>query len=700
MASLGASVLYLLTSPSLYRASARLSVNDSTVSLSDVGQTLTDTKEIGGSDPIVTQAELVKSQGVLKRGLESYTSQANNESIPSVKQLQENIEVRIIPATTILELTYISENPERAAKLLNAITEAAVAENTEVIRQEASVVRTFLEGQIPIQASKLARAEQAESLYRQENSLISETTQVEELIRGLAALEQEERTLVADLNEALTREDQLQRITGVTTPGNAYTAVQIGQDPQLDELSSQITELEADLSDARSRLGDEHPDLLALLDQRADLYASFDQRFERITGAENSTESLAENELSQDIMAQYISGAIEADAIDSRLQTVRANIGQLRTQAANQPLLQQPLAALIREKEEAAASLKLLQSKLEEARLAEAQLNSNIRVVGQAELPEEAISPQPAAVLVMGLFAGSVLAASAVLLLDLLDPSLHNSREVEDLVDLPVLGVLGHMPPSLVNTNGLVTFLDNPDWVEPYRSLLKNIDSQHLVQGFSKRSQTNGKGLPATPPTLNQQLPKTVVISSIREGEGKSTVTLYLGAVAAMLGRRTLIVEVDSHSSVHKYLQARSQPGLTNIIYQQRAYADVIQATTLNKLSVLPYGQLLERPSALLESEAIWQFLTQVQNQYDLVLIDASPAGTSADATTLSQLTDGLVLVVRPNFTSRDAVSQTLDQLRKGGANLSGIALNHTVPPKERNVALPTTASSHLAVTR
>ncbi|MGB2923924.1 MAG: GNVR domain-containing protein [Limnothrix sp.] len=694
--SLGTSALYLLSSSSLYEASARLSVNDSTVSLSEVGQTLTDNKEIGGADPIVTQAELVKSQRVLKRGLESYASQsASKEVLPDVKQLQKDIQVRIIPATTILELTYISENPEQVASLLNAIVEAAVAENTEFIRQEASTVVTFLEGQIPIQATKLARIEQVESQYRQENSLVSEGAQNEELIRGVAALEQEERSLAAALDEAITRTNQLQQVIGVTAPESAYTAAQVGQDPQLNELSSQIIELEAELSEARSRLGDEHPDLLALLDQQADLYALFDKRSEQLTGTKNGAEDIAVNELSQDLIAEYIRSDVEVDTINARLKNVRLSLDQLRRRAANQPLLQRPLAGLVREKEEAASSLKLLQGKLEEARLAEAQLNSNIRIVGQAELPEEAIGPKPAAILIIGLFAGSVLAASVVLLLDLLDTSLQNSQEVEKLVNLPVLGNLKQMPADLVRADGLAAFLDNSDWVEPYRSLLNNIESEYLAQDLSKLSQTDEKSLFTTQTKLNHQSPKTIVLSSIGESEGKSTVILCLGAVASMLGRRTVIVEVDPYSSVHEYLQTPSQPGLTNVIYQQRALTDVIQLTALNQLSVIPYGQLPDRPASLLGSEAIWQLLAQLKEEYDLVLIDASPAGISADATTLSQFTDGLVLVVRPNFTPRDAVSETVEQLRRGGARLLGIALNRTVLLKARDTTLPIAAKSN-----
>lgn len=283
--AIGASLLYALTAPSIYRTSARISVNDKTVSISDVGETLTDNTEIGGSDPIVTQAELVKSQGVLQRGLESYEAQSGDGDIPTVNELQSNIQVRIIPATTILELTYTSEDPDQASQILNAVIDAAVTENTEFIRQEASTLKTFLEGQIPDQAAQLAQAERAESEYRRANNLVSEGVQTQELVKSLAGLEQEERALRAALEESATRDDRLQQVTGVSALGTAYLAVQVGQDPELQTLQAQITELEVTLAEARSRLGDQHPDLLAILDQLNDLYNLYNERLFQLAPA-------------------------------------------------------------------------------------------------------------------------------------------------------------------------------------------------------------------------------------------------------------------------------------------------------------------------------------------------------------------------------------------------------------------------------
>ena len=67
--SLSGAIAYLILSPKLYEAVARLSVEDERASVSDIGRTITETDDLGGANPIVTQAEVVKSQGVFAIGL-------------------------------------------------------------------------------------------------------------------------------------------------------------------------------------------------------------------------------------------------------------------------------------------------------------------------------------------------------------------------------------------------------------------------------------------------------------------------------------------------------------------------------------------------------------------------------------------------------------------------------------------------------
>ncbi len=106
-------------------------------------------------------------------------------------------------------------------------------------------------------------------------------------------------------------------------------------------------------------------------------------------------------------------------------------------------------------------------------------------------------------------------------LLELLDDTIRDEADAEALLQVPVLGVLPKINESLVGPYSFEDFLNNQTLVEPYRRLLKAIESRGSVK------------------------PKVVLIGSATAGEGKSTVTAHLAAVAAMLSRQTLIVDAD-----------------------------------------------------------------------------------------------------------------------------------------------------------
>ena len=786
---MGGALAYLALTPEQYEAVVRLSVEDERTSVSDIGQTITAADELGGSNPIVTQAEVVKSQGVLRAALEIYREQYGLASIqssasqsagqsagqlaggstmpysaatanslaavglvvdseglpavdgadsssdqmadvPTVEALMQSLLVKIIPATNILEVSYRGESPQQSAAIVNSVAQAAVSENVEEINIEASAVREFLESQLPSVQSRLRQAELQESRYRQTNGLLAVDAQNQQMVGGLASLEQEERSLVAALQEVATRGAQIQGVTGISSPEVAYAISRIGQDPQLLTLRSQITNPNVLLAEARSKLGDLHPELLALQDQLNNLQALYQQRLAQITppglGSDfgNAAADIAANDLSQQLMSDSINSAVQADALRSRLGVVRSELAQMRSQFAQQPSLQQPLAVLERERQDAEDSLKLIQTKLEEARIAEAQLVSNVRVVGLAEPAETPVSPKPFAILAMGAVAGSILSVIGILLLDMLDASLQSGDEVEKLVKLPVLGYLPRLSADLVDIDGLDAFLDNPRHVEPYRALLKTIESRQRSRARtlaaagereaaryseSAAAQSVAAGQPtgssvsaASNPAASGIRPsQVVVVSSPTNNEGKSSVATCLGAVSAMLGRRTLIIEADSHHPIqHLYLQVESRPGLTDVINHSAPLSETIKLTTIGRLSVMPYGQALNRPSTVTESSSMRNLINALKRQYDLILIDTAAVDISADATTVSQMTDGLLLVTRPGYTPRSVLADTVEQLRKGGAPLLGIAMNETILPEEQLGRLPRPTLGSAAMTR
>ena len=168
-----------------------------------------------------------------------------------------------------------------------------------------------------------------------------------------------------------------------------------------------------------------------------------------------------------------------------------------------------------------------------------------------------------------------------------------------------------------------------------------------------------------------------IVMSSIVPEEGKSSAALYLAATAAMLSRRTLIIDADLRQPIqHHLLDVSSYPGLTEALENPSTFISVVRPTGIKNLSVLPHGQTNNRPAALIESRAMKTLLEAVAEFYDLVIVDSSPAIVSSDAAALSQLTDGVVLVVRPNYISKETILDEIATLKQNNAKILGVAIN------------------------
>lgn len=665
MSVMGGAALYLLTTPEVYESSVRLAVEDPQVSVTEIGQALTTPpgKVSNSTDPMATQVELVKSQRVLETALTEIADevQISPEELPKFWELGRELKVSVVPATNIMEIKYESEDPQFAASILNQIALEVVAQSAENIRNEASSVRQFLELQLPEERSKLQTIEARETGFRQTNSIVDVDTQTSQLLDHLSKIQDQMLDLTGQLQEVKTRGDLLSQMTGFQSPAWAYTASRIGQDPELSDLKNRLTTIEGQIIEARAKYQDNQPPVQALAQQKRELQRLYNQRLsDLIPNGAFTAGSEARDQLSQDLISRYVLNTLEVSAIENRLAVLGQNGQQLRSQLATVPATRQRLAGIERERQEAQNNLNLLQEKLQEARIAEAQLLSNVRPISRANVPGSPSGPKAAVVIVLATAAASVLSGSVILLLESLNNTVRNAREIESAIDTPLLGVLPRQSAMLrgkESTHALEAFLNSPEMVEPYRRLLKNIELQGLKPGTHK----------------------IIVVSSTTEGEGASDVVARLGAVSSMLSRRTLIVDANLLAPVQAALvEAPSMTGLTHVIEGQVDLKDAIQPTSIKGLDILASGELVARPSAITESPAIHHLLKEVASHYDFVLIDTPPIGVSSDALSIGQHSDGILVIVRPNLTIKQSMLSTMSNLHANRIPVAGIAVNET----------------------
>jgi capsular exopolysaccharide synthesis family protein len=667
---IGASIAYLAVTPRLYEVKARLMLDDKKVSVSELGRDLTPSSSgvPGGPSPIANQAELVRSQRVLKQSVDKVFPPDSSQGKLASNALSKGLKVKIVPATNILELSYRDRDPALATKLLNAVAKTMEQESTEALRKEAKAVRKFLELEVPKKREVAEAAEAAENKYRQASGIISFEEQTKSIVESLATIEEQERLLSAQLQETRAQANELQRITQSSTLQKAYAAGRIGQDEELKDLRTKLAEIDAKLGKARSRFTDDNPAVVSLVRERDNLRALYDQKVSRVLPSNQSVPpaNIASDELSQNLTSKFIVSETDRLALEKKLNVVQTERAELQKRLAQLPIKQQPLTLLTRQREEAVASLKLLQSKLEEARIAEAQLLGNIRIIEQAQIPSKAAAPNNKSVLVVATAFGTILAIGIVVLLEVMDNTLRDASEAEELLKLPLLGVLPGLPAPALSLESSERFLDDVALVEPYRRLLKMLEFR-----------SSGKL-------------RLIVVSSTVSGEGKSVVVSHLAAVSAMLSRQTLIIDADLGRPVqHHLFNLPSQPGLTDVIDKNKTFLSAVQPTGIENLSVLTCGELYTRPSQLLESASMKTVLAEAAAYYDLVIVDTSPVSSCADAATLSRHSDGLVLITRPNFTQKDTLLRAVSDLTHNGVEILGAVVNGMTTQTEKYYRYP-----------
>lgn len=177
--------------------------------------------------------------------------------------------------------------------------------------------------------------------------------------------------------------------------------------------------------------------------------------------------------------------------------------------------------------------------------------------------------------------------------------------------------------------------------------------------------------------SVDNPIASLVVTSSI-PNEGKSTVSVNLAEAIATSGKSVLLVECDFRNrSLANMLDAHAPGGIYAVLSEEMSLDQVVAPTTVPNMHLLDVEPHIPNPADVLSSKRFRRLVDALEERYDYVIYDTPPVGTFVDAAILSTLADGTVLVVRENFTKRDAILEAHNQLRKAGANVIGVVMNY-----------------------
>ncbi|MDA0815312.1 MAG: polysaccharide biosynthesis tyrosine autokinase [Chloroflexi bacterium] len=299
--------------------------------------------------------------------------------------------------------------------------------------------------------------------------------------------------------------------------------------------------------------------------------------------------------------------------------------------------------------------------------VAQAFINSNqadltarpgqVSIVEQAIPPTRPSAPRPFLNAILGGVLGLMLVSAIVLVLEYLDDTIKSSEQIQEAVGLPTLGRIERFE-SVQSSRDQLQSATRPRSLvaEAYRVARTNL-TYAIDLGRDR---------------------KLILVTSPGPGEGKTTTVANLSVVFGLAGHRVCIVDTDlRRPTIHRVFGLENGEGLTNLLLTREPDIDrSVQRSVYTNVSVVTAGPLPPNPSELLASARMQEVLERLRARFDIVILDSPPALVVTDASVLSTLVDGLVVVARAGKTRRGTLRATIAELAQSGRPIAGVILN------------------------
>lgn len=537
--------------------------------------------------------------------------------------LRMGLSVTPVRNSRLVRVTF--SHPDRAIteRVANGVAEAFIAENLDRKYDASSYARKFLEERLQQLKVKLEESEAQLVSYAMKEGIINLDDRQSLKGNDLAAINTK---LLETRNERIRLEGLWKQAQ--TTKG--FGLVQIMDNPTIQENRKLRAQLAADYQQKLGLYKPAFPAMVRLKAQIRELDAQAEDAISAIKLSIKAQYEAARNE--EAMLAQQVDST-KADVLDQRSRSIQYNILQ-REVDTNRSLYDG-----------------LLQ-RYKEIGVAGGVGTNNVSIVDRAEVPTAPSSPRLLLNVMTSLLAGMILGIASAFGLEYMDDTFKSPEDVESGLAMPVIGIIPRPDQGLPLAEALVDA--HSPISEAYRSLRTALQ-------FSTA----------------EGVPKTLLITSSRPSEGKTTTCASLARAFTQIGMKVLVIDADLRNpSLHRELQCPNEVGLSNYLAGAKLPQDVAQETTVKDLTFISSGPLPPNPAELLAGARLVSLLSLAAETFDLVLVDGPPIMGLADAPLLASNASGTLLVVAANETRREAAKLAVRRLHFARAPIVGALLS------------------------
>jgi succinoglycan biosynthesis transport protein ExoP len=672
-------VSVLLSAPK-YRARLLMEVQNSNGNLTKIGGA-----DGGGNDQnyevtIQTQIGILNSGSFLKRGadrMQSDTaplaptgrdifSRLRQRIRPATQDVSEAARVGLIVAmatfdarpivrTRLIELTCVSTNPDVAAQFLNSMAAEFSDDGSRSRMQTAQRTSEWLAAQIEETKSKVQEAEEHLQDYVRSSGNVFAGPGQDVTLEDIRL-----QNLKADLAKIQTERIAKQTRYELTLKSPPESLSEILDNPVLRNYQGQLDGLKRDKA------------------ARETIYTAKDKKVQQLDAQIASIEKDYASELAsvvRRIKNDYDAALRQEKLLTSNYEAQSQRVGSEAGKASQ-------YNSLKREVETQRTMYQDLLVQQNEANRASSVPVNPIRVVEQASTPEFPYEPRPLLNISFGTMFGVALAGGLVFLRERMDRSIKAPGASRRLFNAPELGVI----PNLGQNGNTISRINWPGGAKPRPLNGNHEDPATALATWHSGPAFIAESFRGTLASIlrNQATGKTqkiIMITSPGPAEGKTTVVQNLGIALAETGRRVLLVDADfRRPHLHREFSLPNEWGLIDLLLEDQPLSEYAPErlgsfTGLPGLSILANRVTQNNVSKALYSPRLRTILEHLTKRYDMVLVDAPPLLSVADARIIAPLTDALILVLRSGVTNRESALEAYQRIQEDGLTLLGTVL-------------------------
>ena len=582
----------------------------------------------------------------------------------------KHLQVTLVPGTQLVEINYRSRSPHIAADVVNQLMKG-LGDYTFETRYKATVQASeWLNGQMD-ELKKQAEQSQASVVQLQREAGVyslggtdangqnlSYSATLDRLQQSTQSLTQAtaNRILKGGIYRMVRDGDpeSISSLAGSSLSGaqgvnNAFTLLQ--------NLRTQQATLETQVAADSSKYGDANPKLQDEKASLASITAAVHQEVKRIGERADS---------------DYQAALITEKNMRDDYEHHRAAADQLNNKAVEYAIARQ-------EATESRDLYDTLYQHLKEAGVIEGFRSSNLSIVDPARVPGKPSRPNVPVYLALSLVGGVFLGGVGALFFDSIDGSIQSLSMIEQSLKTPLLGVIPFAEFAPPRRNG--SLITGEAKSTPKQLSITPTGKIELATTVPEPSEAFYEALATLRTTLllsrSAGPPKTILLTSAAEAEGKSTLSLYLAAALARNRSKVLLVEADLRCpTVARRLHLSETKGLSNLLSGDADVEVIRPFRNCPDLVVLPAGSPPPYPAVLLGSERMKELLDSWSKEYDFILIDSPSALAVTDAAVLTRLVDYTLLIARHAQSSRKSLERAYHTLRVDPSHRIGVVLN------------------------